>query len=135
MDNASKAIVIASGFLIAMLIISLSMYLLDSFQSYYEATSLAIKLRNIQEYNSFFEVYPQDSIVSGDVAFSFYNKCKDINDDIDSDFSTTCSVSTSEGSDVKKIFFFTEYFGHQFKYNYSYDAADGHIKSISFVEQ
>lgn len=137
MDNATRAILIAGGFLIGMLIISLSMYLLDSFRTYYETTNNALELRKRREYNSFFEAYKNGGIVSGDVAYSLCSKCRDINNDLDSDYSTNATLiptGAGAGHDLEQVFFFTEYFGHRFRYDYTY-GLNGVVNSIVLTEE
>ncbi len=141
MDDATKAIFLAGGIMIAVLVISISMYLLTGFREFNEANGLMLKGREITEFNSFFEKYPNNGTIKGFDVCSIYNKCYDINNDVDSLFSVRLYFSAgsltdqlSEGSngtgEIRRYFYFTDNYEEDFIYSYEYNG-DGAISSVT----
>ncbi len=138
MDNASKAIILAGGILIGVLIISISMYALATFQSFYESNSEALKAKRIAEFNSYFESIPgtkeEDKFYTkGYEVYSAYNKCQEILGDLDSEFTVNCVLNdTNFDGNIKKYFYFTEKLEEDYEYTYTYNG-EGVISSIRFT--
>ena len=63
MDNAAKVLIIAGSILIAMLVISISMYLLSSFRDYYDRNTELLYSYQINSFNSDFIKYGNMSII------------------------------------------------------------------------
>ena len=57
MDNAAKAIIIAAGFFIGIMIITLFMYMLTSFRSFQSASDFAKENLEINSFNNMFNEY------------------------------------------------------------------------------
>ncbi len=82
MDNAAKALIIAGGILIGMLIISLTMYLYISFQDYYAKSMLMHTSYEIVAFNSNFTKYSNE--ISGADVFNILSRVYEVNNDDDS---------------------------------------------------
>ena len=99
MDNASKALIMAGGLLIAVLIISLAMYIVNVFRDYNENASLLNRSSQDEAYNRYFEysfhdvdpTIPDVQIYGYDV-HNLIQKVLDI--DEDNDYYDTDQVST-----------------------------------------
>jgi hypothetical protein len=152
MDNAAKAIIIAGTILVSVLVISLGVYMLTTFRSFYETNTEALRAREIADFNSFFESYPNEGTVKGYEAYSIYNKCRDLSNNLDSSFTADCrfidkergNVADSNSSvsnetqdtivldSVDKTFFYTENLDKNFEYKYEYDS-EGVINKITLT--
>lgn len=125
MDSASKAIIIAGGILIGVLIISISMYMLTAFREVYSQSMDEFEAQQIVAFNSFFTQYP--SQIKGYDAYNIIGKVNEINADQDGDY----NIYFGNGSiSSKDIFYFTENFKNDYQYSYEYDI-DGVIKTVS----
>lgn len=86
MDNASKAIVFAGGFLVAMLLISIFMYSFSNIGDFLTASNKERDNYAIDEFNKFFtESYysANGGMMYGYDAYNIMKKVDDINNDID----------------------------------------------------
>lgn len=128
MDSASKAIIIAGGLLIGMLVISISMYMLTSFRDVYSDSMNQFEQQQIVAFNSFFTQYK--SPIKGYDVYNIIGKINEINSDNEIDYfiSFVNNGITRDGT-----FYFTENFQNDFYYNYSYDA-DGVINEVVISE-
>lgn len=127
MDSASKAIIIAGGVLIGMLVIAVSMYMLTSFRTFYEQSMEQFEMQQITSFNSFFTQYT--SPIKGYDAYNIIGKINEINADDNSNYSISfVDTITREGT-----FYFTENLNKDYNYSYSYDS-DGVIKSVTITE-
>lgn len=127
MDSSSKAIIIAGGFFIGMLVISISMYMLTSFRGVYESSMEQFERQQIVAFNSFFTQYP--SVIKGYDAYNIVGKINEINADEELDYFISFDNNiTKEGT-----FYFTENFTKNYNYTYSYDI-DGVVSRIEITE-
>ncbi len=94
MDNASKALIMAGGTLISLLIISLAMYVFTSARKYGEDSSNLIKSSQNEAFNRFF-VYSETSggLIRRFEAFNIINKIIDINTNFDEGISITLNFN------------------------------------------
>ncbi len=127
MDNASKALIMAGGVLIAMLIISLSVYMLTTARGVANASEQRMTQTQIESFNRFFINYPSE--ITGLDVYNIIGKIKDINNDENS-IANAPSYSGADLSDVTS----TESFADVYKYSYEY-GNNGAISTVSFTKQ
>ncbi len=134
MDNAAKALVIAGGLLIGMLIITLSMYLYTSFQDAYSASMRIHDSVEIEAFNTYFTKfgYTKDGsstiYVSGADAYNILSRAYDVCND-DYSISRFIEVTGTAGFSIDKdspafyerFFYYSEMFQKEFIYKYDYD--------------
>ena len=135
MDNAAKALLLAGGILIGILIISLSMYMYTQFQDVYSDN---MRLKDSYEktsFNSFFTKYGED--ISGADAYNILSRVYESNNDyddiaevIDVNGDAGFSVDSSDTNYYEKVFYFSEFFHETYKYSYTY-GNDGVISTIT----
>lgn len=133
MGNASKALVMAGGMLISILIISICMYMYTSFKSAYMDNMLVHDSVQIAAFNSFFTSFT--SPITGYEAYNILGKIDEANNNPDS--LTTIYLEGPINLDNYKTttFYFTETLTEN-TYNYSYSDTngDGLIDKISITE-
>lgn len=78
MENASKALLIAGGVILTMLVISVTIFAWSKFSEYFEAKQKLEDIENVAEFNSQFTNYNRDG-VSGSEILSLANKVADYN--------------------------------------------------------
>ena len=126
MDTGSKAIVIAGGFLIGMLVISIAMYTLTSFRGVYEQSMNQFDAQQIAAFNSFFTQYK--SPIKGYEAYNIIGKINEVNADENLDYFIYFNNSiTKDGT-----FYFTENFKKDYTYKY-YTDSDGAIFKVEIM--
>lgn len=130
MDSASKAIIIAGGFLIGILVISVSMYMLTAFRNFYDRSMDEFEAQQIMEFNSFFTQY--DTVIQGYEAYNIIGKAYDINQDEDVNYFISFNNSTINPDNLDSTFYFTENLKNKYNYSYTFDA-DGAINNISIT--
>lgn len=123
MENASKALIIAGGLLVTILVISVCMYMYTSFKVGYAESMKIHTTQQIHSFNMFFIEYP--SVVTGYEAYNIIGKVKEVNANDDA----VTSISYS-GIDRDTEFYFTENFKNQYSYTYKFDG-DGFVSSVS----
>ena len=127
MDSASKAIIIAAGFLIGVLLISISMYMLTSFRGVYENSMEQFEAQQIASFNSFFTQY--GPVIKGYDVYNIIGKINEVNADLTSNYFIHFNNSiTREGS-----FYYTENFLKDFNYSYQFDP-EGSIDRVIITE-
>ena len=80
MDNASKALIMAGGILIAVLVISVSMYVITSARGVAKISNERIEENAVQSFNRFYAAYTSDGsavTVKGIDAVNIYRKALD----------------------------------------------------------
>ena len=128
MENASKALIIAGGVLITLLVISISMYFYTSFRDAY-GKNMQIKLQyEIDSFNSFFTKY--DSKVSGIDAYNILSKISDVNAQPNSLVRKVEASGTVNLSNYENYFYFTEHLKEEFYFSYSLNSS-GIVDSIT----
>lgn len=127
MDSASKAIIIAGGMLIGVLIISISMYMLASFRQVYESSMTEFEMQQVASFNSFFTQY--GSVIKGYDAYNIIGKINEVNANQDSDY----FIHFDNNITREKDFYYTENFLKDFSYSYKYDT-DGVICRVYISE-
>lgn len=80
MDNASKALIMAGGILIAVLVISVSMYVITSARGVAKISNERVEVNAVQSFNRFYAAYTSDGsavTVKGIDAVNIYRKALD----------------------------------------------------------
>lgn len=131
MDSASKAIILAGGILIGVLIISISMYMLTAFRGVYEGSMNEFEAQQIASFNSYFTQF--GSTIKGYDAYNIIGKINEVNTNPDSDyfihFSSNDIVKQDDIINRNDTFYYTETFLEDFTYSYEFDL-DGVIYRI-----
>jgi len=131
MENASKALIIAGGVLITLLVISIAMYFYTAFRDAY-GKNMQIKLQyEINSFNSYFTKY--DSKVSGIDAYNILSKVSDINDHPNSLIRKVDASGTVDLNNYEKYFYFTENLKQEFNYSYSFNSS-GIVDTITLYK-
>ena len=126
MDSASKAVIIAAGVFIGMLVISISMYMFAAYRDVYEQSMIQFESQQIASFNSFFTQYPP--IIKGYDVYNIIGKINEINASNDIDY----FISFANNITKEKDFYFTEAFKFDYNYSYSYDS-EGVISKIEIT--
>ena len=123
MENASKAVIMAGGVLIAVAVISLALYAYANFKGYVTTSEEMLTAEQIQSFNRFYESFP-DTIRGVDV-INIINKAKDdgLAEDNPSDLPAIPPELT--GADQSKHYL------DSYNYDIDYDL-QGKVTSISF---
>ena len=131
MDNAAKVLIMAGGVLIALLVISVSMYMYTAFRSASETSSKIHLQYEIDKFNSYFNVYP--TLIRGSDAYNILSKIDEINRDDNSliyRIETTGDVTVNN---YTSYFYFTEKLMDQFDFIYHFNG-QGIINSVSIMK-
>ena len=130
MDNASKALILAGGFLIGVLVISISVYILNTYRQFYSENMMTLNSYQVSAFNSYFTKY-KDTI-SGVDAFNILSRVSEINSDFETDFleDSISTAGTVTLANYKEFFYFAERLLNTYHYSYSYDSR-GVINSIT----
>jgi len=156
LDNISKAITIAGGVLISVLIISFCIYFLNAFREFSSSTYDAVSTRDAINFNNFFtnystQIYGYDVYnILGKVAD--INAQEDLNREIEVDYKQNGSTlfNTKDVEVIKNmrnsIFYFTENMhpyriasdgsvvnNNSYKYSFEYDSL-GYIYKVNFIK-
>lgn len=127
MDSASKAIIIAGGFFIGVLIVSISMYMLTTFREVYDESIAQFDAQQIMSFNSFFVNYP--SKIKGYDAYNIIGKINEVNADPNSAYFIYFNDNSVNTINPKEYFYYTEKLESTYDYSYTYDS-DGVIYRI-----
>lgn len=104
MDNAAKAMLIAGGVLLSILIISLLLYAFAHARTIKQAEQEKIEIEQLQKFNQEFEVYNKKLLYGAEV-LSVINKIENNNAKYvnDADFQMSCIVKYSQyGEEMSK---------------------------------
>ncbi len=133
MNNAVKALVIAGGMLISVLVISICMYLYTSFK---DAYANQINLHDTLEIENFNSVFNQISAseaspatIKGYQAYNLVGKIAEINANEDALTQVTLLGSLNESNYRQTTFYYTESLMADYTYWYSYNV-DGLIDTV-----
>ena len=134
MENASKAIIFAGGVLIAILIISVCMYMYTSFRDLYASSMQMHDTAQVEAFNSFFYNFPSE--IKGYEVYNILGKINDVNANSDRLTSITFDSETISSGDYKTTtFYFTEVFNSDFTYEYKDSNSDGIIDYVEINEK
>lgn len=127
MENASKALIIAGGILITVMVITLCMYLFTSARGVADASEKRLQVSQIEGFNRFFVNYPNE--ITGLDVYNIIGKCEDINN-------TASSLGTVTWSgEVKANVTATVDFEKKYRYEYEDTDGDGLIDEVRFYEK
>lgn len=135
MDNASKALIMAGGILIAVLIIGLAIYILASARGFASASNDQAELSAIESFNRYYLSF--DSTIQGIDAVNLYNKAKDDSNrvnhihevstsEVNEDIKSLAEGLANGSKDVAGSY---EMLKKNYNYKYSFDS-DGYVNSI-----
>jgi len=79
MDNASKALIMAGGILIGVLIISVSLYIFTTARGLADDSNREMKINAAESFNRFYQSFDNNSTITGLDALNIINKAKDDN--------------------------------------------------------
>lgn len=122
MENASKALIMAGGVLIAVAIITLALYAYSNYKNYASASEQMLTLSQIESFNKFYEAYTSEPInsssytykIRGIDAINIYNKALDDKEKDDSLIIVQNGIDTIIGDSSR---FLEE--GHTVQYIYN----------------
>lgn len=78
MENASKAVIMAGSVLIAIIVISITMYVYSAYQSFAETNSQKLSISQISSFNRFYESYSNSTgKIRGIDVINIYNRVAD----------------------------------------------------------
>lgn len=142
MDNASKALIMAGGILIAVLVISVSMYVITSARGVAKISNERVEANAVQSFNRFYAAYTSDGSeveIMGIDAVNIYRKALDDSQRIDgalhtidaSDIATSISTASSEIDDDtgKSDGEASRIFMNKYSFSYTTDV-DGYVSTI-----
>jgi hypothetical protein len=137
MDNAAKALLIAGGILIGVLIISIGMYLYTSFRSAYSDSMNLLDSYQIARFNSVltqYGIYDGESAidVTGDQVWNILSYVDEAQNDDYSIATGILSTGDITVENYRKKLFFTDTCLNSFKYTYKY-GSDGVINEVSIT--
>lgn len=124
MENASKALLMAGGILIALLIIGVLLLMFNQISTLKQSESSNQKNTQLVKFNMDFERYLDDSGISGSDIVTLANKISDYNDKKE----TIHEVSNSVDYSIK-MELYVEMTGFKSKYGYS----NGIFKDVTYV--
>ncbi len=130
MDNASKALIMAGGILIGVMLISLGTYMLTIGRGVSDSSERQIKATQIESFNNFFIKY--DSVITGLDVYNILGKIDDINSD---ENRITDAPIVDENSSVRSRNQISKTEQWDPSIHYRYDIVfgnDGFIQSVKF---
>ena len=98
MDNASNALIIAGVILIALVILSLGVYLVASYSQVGDAYSNNLESKELESFNNKFEVFRGRSDITPQEIYSLYTYCEQYKDK--NGIETTITIG---GGDIKDL--------------------------------
>ena len=108
MENASKALLIAAGVLVGVILITMIMYGYDQIAGYYRAKEEQQQIEQLAEFNNQYLVYYKDNVRGSDLV-SLVNKIMDFNALNNEQEEIQISIKLSENSSDKekaKMFYY-----------------------------
>ena len=115
MDSASKAIIIAGGVLISLMVISISMYMIAAGRAVYEQSMDQFEADQVVAFNSYFlQFKPQ---IKGYDAYNIIGKIIDINANEEAIYTVKLNSTVTRDD-----FYYTEKFMDDYTYSYKYDS-------------
>ncbi|MBO5141584.1 MAG: hypothetical protein J6C46_01065 [Clostridia bacterium] len=116
MDSASKAIIIAGGVLISLMVISISMYMIAAGRAVYEQSMDQFEADQVVAFNSYFlQFKPQ---IKGYDAYNIIGKIIDINANEEAIYTVKLNSTVTRDD-----FYYTETFMKDYTYSYKYDSS------------
>ncbi len=139
MDNASKALLYAGGFLIGVLIISLGMYFYTSFQSAYSENMDILNSHQKDNFNSFLVKYGNNNaIIRGSDVWNILSYVEDARNNeysIGREITLSSaffSLDPAASNYYRKRLYFTDTCNNVFKYSYTY-GVNGLVSNVTIT--
>lgn len=118
MENASKAIIMAGGVLIAVAIISLALYAYATYRDYANSSEQILSTSQIVSFNRYYESFDTTSNIRGIDALNIYKRAMDEHEKDDS-FQVICSPSDMISSIENDS---SKFLNMNYTVDYSYDS-------------
>jgi hypothetical protein len=129
MDNASKAIVFAGSVLIAILIISLTMYFFNVYRDFNSSMDRVNQTQATQQFNRFFvDSCPNGATIFGYDAYNIIQKALEINNDSDSPTYINIYGDNVTYSDLDGDY---SSLSDNYIYTYTISESTGYVESIT----
>ncbi len=134
MENASKALIVAGGVLIAVLVVSISVYLLNGYREFYYNSMNTLSSTRINAFNTDFNKYGNGVKISGADAFNILSRVSEINSSDLDDFvvDSVATTGTVTVDNYMTYFYFAENLLKEFNYSFGYNDR-GIINSVSII--
>lgn len=130
MDNAAKALLLAGGILIGVLLISVGMYMLTSFREVYSQNMNLLDSNRKNNFNSFLMKFNNNSTILGRDAWNILAYAKDASNDEYSFGYGIESTGKLNSNNFRKMLFFTESLDSSYNYQYVI-GNDGVVQQIA----
>lgn len=137
MENASKALLMAGGILLAMMIMALIVYVGTSISSMAGAQETNKEVQETKQFNKTYEAYNKQRMYGTDV-ISVVNKANDYNKNLEgteSEYYITIEVYNKSNNAIDKTELENTYKNLIFKCTeVQYSTVTGRVKSMKFIE-
>lgn len=130
MDNASKALIMAGGILMAVMIIGIAIYILASARGFASASNDQAELSAIESFNRYYLSF--DSTIQGIDALNLYNKANDDTKRVNHTHEVTTNVDSAIISELESPDAYDK-LKEKYRYSYTYDS-DGYVNSITITK-
>lgn len=130
MDNASKALIMAGGILMAVMIIGIAIYILASARGFASASNDQAELSAIESFNRYYLSF--DSTIQGIDALNLYNKANDDTKRVNHTHEVTANVDSAIISELESPDAYDK-LKEKYRYSYTYDS-DGYVNSITITK-
>ena len=130
MDNASKALILAGGILISVMIISVAMYVLTNARGFSSSADSQARIYAVQAFNRYYQSFINDNgNIYGIDVLNVYNRSIDDNKG-DKEYNITVSVDSAIINALKAPTG-AELMNTEFSYNIDGYDSDGYITHIT----
>ncbi len=127
MDNAAKALIMAGGVFIAVMIVGLAIYILNGARGFASAANDQAELSAIESFNRYYQSF--DSTITGIDALNIYNKAIDDSTRANHTHTVTVSIDSSIINQLNAPDGYN-YMTNKYSYSYTFDS-DGYIDNIT----
>lgn len=132
MDNASKALIMAGGILITVLVIGVAMYVLASARGVASDSNKEMQASAAESFNRYYESFSSD--IRGIDALNIYNKAKDDNSRYTSVRTIAINAETTLLENMNGADGVSNGMTDNYSYSYKKDS-DGYISEITLTKK
>lgn len=132
MDNASKALIMAGGILITVLVIGVAMYVLASARGVASDSNKEMQASAAESFNRYYESFSSD--IRGIDALNIYNKAKDDNSRYTSVRTIEISADSNAMNNMNSADGITNGMTDSYSFSYEKDS-DGYISKITLTKK
>lgn len=126
MDNAAKALIMAGGIFIAVMIVGLAMYILSGARGFARASNDEAELSAIESFNRYYQSF--NSTITGIDALNIYNKAIDDSNRVNHTHTVNVEIDPSIINQLNAPDGYN-YMTNKYSYSYTFDS-DGYIDNI-----